>query len=62
MRKSKLLWVIVLWLTLLVAACGNTSTTTAPESNNQTTDGLSTAAPSATQVNGTLQVHYIDVG
>lgn len=46
MRKSKLLWVVLLGcLTLLVVSCTTSSST-----------------PPSTAVNGTLQVHYIDVG
>jgi competence protein ComEC len=60
LRKSKLLWVVLLvCITLLAAGCGNISTgsqSTATPSSSQPT------APAQTQATGTLQVHYIDVG
>ena len=70
LRKSKLLWVFILFgcLTLMVAGCGNTSTTTSTTTKStisgQSAALLSTSqsAPTSPQVNGTLQVHFIDVG
>jgi len=51
-RKSKLLWafVLLLCINLTTASCGKSSTYSDPKST------------SSTQVNGTLKVHYIDVG
>ena len=71
LRKSKLLCVFVLLvcITLMAAGCGNTSTTSPESTVSQTANGSSTATssptqstPTSTQVNGTMQVHYIDVG
>ena len=86
LRKSKLLGVIVLLVSIVILAtgCGTSSTAsktiastdisqnpTEPSqaSSNQTAIRSSTAAssptqptPASTQANGTLQVHYIDVG
>ncbi|MDD2235188.1 MAG: ComEC/Rec2 family competence protein [Desulfitobacteriaceae bacterium] len=46
MRKSKLLWVVLLvFITLLAVSCTSSS-----------------LIPASSTVNGTLQVHYIDVG
>jgi len=56
LQKAKLFWVVLLvCITLLAAGCANTSTT-------KTTPSPTQSNLTSTQVNGTLQVHYINVG
>jgi len=52
-------------ITLLATGCGNTSTIktiTTMDSQSTVASSLTQPIPTPTEVNGTLQVHYIDVG
>lgn len=58
LKKSRIVWMFSLFLciTLVSAGCGSTST------NGSSTNSQSATTLSPSQVNGTIQVHYIDVG
>ncbi|WP_085929352.1 MBL fold metallo-hydrolase [Desulfosporosinus orientis] len=67
MRKSRLFYVLVICITLLVTGCGNTSTTTATSTSSSQTsvdqgEELNNNQPTPMNAHGNLQVHFIDVG